>query len=189
MKQNISNYELKHGDNFSYVENVLTDSEIDYLLHHWEKLEFGHELIDDNKWDVWSPYKTSIFHQLREVEIVGLPIDDIPFITKKIKEVFSLILDYDFDIEGPHYFTSYPLNGFHGNHKDFGIHNGVHRDKVITVQLTDGDDYDGGDLIINEEVSPRGKGTFIIYSGNDPHEVTKVTRGHRYSITECAGKK
>jgi hypothetical protein len=182
-------YILNHGENFSYVENVISDEEIDILMNHWGKLEFGHELIDDNKWDVWSPYKTSILHQLRKVEIVGLPVDDIPFITKKIKEVFSLILDYDFNIEGPHYFTKYPTGGFHSLHRDGGIHNDVTRDKVITIQLTDENQYEGGDLIINGEIAPRSKGTFIIYSGNDPHEVTKVTRGHRYSITECAGKK
>lgn len=184
----MTDYELKHGENFSYVENVLSDTEIDYLLHYWEGIELRHQLIGTNEWDVWSPYKSSVSHAGREVEIFGLPVDEIPFISEKIKNVFSIILDYEFGIEGPHYFTYYPLSGFHGLHKDGGVHNDVRRDKVVTIQLTNGENYEGGDLIINGEVAPRDKGTFILYSGMDFHEVTKVTKGHRFTITECAGE-
>lgn len=182
------NYELKHGDNFSYVENVFSRGQIQYLLDYWKTIEVGEVLIGSNEWDVLSPNKTSINTYLRDVVIVGIPIDKIPFLSNKIKDIFSMVVDYGFGIEGPHYFTYYNTNGFHSEHTDFGVHNNVLRDKVITIQLTDGDNYEGGDLIINGEVAPRDIGTFIIYSGNDPHEVTEVTRGNRYSITECAGE-
>jgi len=184
----MSKYELKHRENFSYVENVISDEEINILMNHWMGIEIG-DVIDKGFWDVWSPKKTHINQPNRHVEIVGIPVDSIKFLSDKIKSIFSLILKYDFGIEGPHYFTKYPTGGFHSKHTDLGVHNGVKRNKVITIQLTDGDDYIGGDLIINEEIAPRTKGTFILYNGNDPHEVTKVTEGVRFSITECAGEK
>jgi hypothetical protein len=185
----MTKYELKHGENYSYVENVLSDDEIKYLMNHWDNIDIGTVLIGTNGWDVWSDKKTVIDINSRYVEIVGIPKHNIDFLSEKIKTIFSLVVDYDFGIEGPHYFTKYPTGGFHSRHKDGGTHNNVTRDKVITIQLTDENEYEGGDLIINGEMAPRSKGTFILYSGMDPHEVTKVTEGERYSITECAGER
>ena len=184
----MSKYNLKHGEHFSYIENVISDEEIDRLMNHWENIDIG-EVIDYANWDVWSPKKTYIKHPLRHVEIVGVPVGGIEFLSDRIRSIFSLTLKYDFGIEGPHYFTKYPTGGFHAEHTDFGVHNGVERNAVITIQLTDSNDYTGGDLVINGESAPRTKGTFILYNGNDPHEVTKVTDGIRFSITECAGEK
>jgi hypothetical protein len=185
----MTKYELKHGENYSYVENVLSDDEIKYLMNHWDNIDIGTILIGTNEWDVWSPKKTIIDKGYRLVEIVGVQKNTIDFLSEKIINIFNLIIDYDFGIEGPHYFTKYPTGGFHSLHRDGGTHNDVTRDKVITIQLTDENQYKGGDLIINGEMAPRSKGTFILYSGMDPHEVTKVTEGERYSITECAGER
>ncbi len=185
----MSKYELKHGENYSYVENVLSDDEIKYLMNHWDNIDISTILTGSYEWDVWSPNKTIIDKGHRLVEIVGIPKHNIGFLSEKIKTIFSLVVDYDFGIEGPHYFTKYPTGGFHTPHKDGGTYNDVTRDKVITIQLTDENEYKGGDLIINGEMAPRSKGTFIVYSGMDLHEVTKVTKGERFSITECAGER
>jgi len=180
------NYKLKHGENYSYVENILSKNQIEYLIQYWNKLELGNILIDSNEWDIWSPKKTSMSHHKRKVEICGIPKNHIPFLTNKIKDIFKLIIDYNFGIEGPHYFTSYSQGSFHSKHKDFGTYNGVNRQKVITIQLSD--NYEGGDLIINGEIAPKSLGTAILYNGDDIHEVTEITKGHRFSITECAGQ-
>lgn len=185
----MTDYELKHGENFSYVENVISNEEIDILMNYWGNIDIGTVLIGTNQWDVWSPKKTVIDKDFRLVEIVGIPKNKISFLSEKIKTIFSIVVDYDFGIEGPHYFTKYTTGGFHTLHVDGGTYNNVTRDKVITIQLTDGQEYEGGDLIINGEVAPRKKGTFILYSGMDPHEVTEVTKGERFSITECAGER
>ena len=50
----MTDYELKHGENFSYVENVLSDTEIDILMNYWENIDIGTVLIGTNEWDVWS---------------------------------------------------------------------------------------------------------------------------------------
>jgi hypothetical protein len=185
----MKDYNIKHGDNFSYVENVISNDEINQLMEHWNNTFTRDILTDSNEWDTKSPYKTLIDISGRNVEILGIPEYTFKFLSEKIKEVFSLVIDTDFGIEGPHYFTKYPVGGHHSIHTDYGTYNGVVRDKVITIQLTDGTDYQGGDLIIKGEVAPRSRGTFILYDGGDPHEVTKVTKGQRFSITECAGEK
>jgi hypothetical protein len=185
----MKDYNIKYGDNFSYVENVISNDEINQLMEHWNNTYTRDILTDSNEWDTKSPYKTLIDIPDRNVEILGIPEYTFKFLSEKIKEVFSLVIDTDFGIEGPHYFTKYPVGGHHSIHKDYGTYNGVVRDKVITIQLTDDDEYQGGDLIIKGEVTPRSRGTFILYNGSDPHEVTKVTKGQRFSITECAGEK
>jgi PKHD-type hydroxylase len=178
---------LKTGDNFSYAEGVISDEEINILMKYWEGIDTSPEITNSNMWDVRSTRKTVIDSIPRRVEIVGIPVDAIGFLSEKIERVFSMKADYKFGIEGPHYFTKYPTGGYHTLHIDDGIHNGVKRDMTITIQLSDPKEYSGGDLIINGEVAPRSKGTFILYRGTDPHEVTAVTSGERLSITECAG--
>ena len=181
-------YALKTRDNFSYVEGVISDEEIDILMKYWESIDTSPEIMDSNMWDVRSTRKTVIHSIPRRVEIVGIPVDAIGFLSEKIESVFSMYSDYKFGIEGPHYFTKYPTGGYHTLHIDEGIYNNVKRDMVITIQLSDGKEYSGGDLIINGEVAPRSKGTFILYRGTDPHEVTVIDSGERFSITECAGE-
>lgn len=174
------------GD-FIYFNNIFSDNEIDELISYWSTIDVKHH-SDKNIWNTSSEFKTKIESQNRNVEIVGIPIDKIPFLTNRIKESFSRIIN-DFGLEGPHYFTKYPLGGFHSSHIDSGIINGVSRDKVITIQLSDEDSYEGGDLIINGTKTPRTKGSIILYNGNVLHEVTPITKGERFAITECAGER
>jgi predicted 2-oxoglutarate/Fe(II)-dependent dioxygenase YbiX len=50
------------------------------------------------------------------------------------------------------------------------------------------DDFEGGDLIINQNITPKEKGIAILYNGGLFHEVTPVLFGERFVVTECAGK-
>lgn len=181
--------QIKSGRNYKCIEGALTDSEIKSLLDYWNSIELGHELLEPGQWKTESPLKTSIDFSSRKVEIVGIPIGKIPMLTERINKAFSTVLDYDFGIEGPHYFTKYGEGSYHAIHHDFLENNGILREWVITIQLSDPTEYEGGDLIIKGEKAPKTKGSFIIYKGSDLHEVTKVTSGTRFSITECAGKK
>ena len=175
-------------NDFITINDVFTNDEIDVLMGYWYQIEINH-YTETNLWNTLSEFKTKIQCPSRNVEIVGIPLDVIPFLTKKINQSFSNVLSGDFGLEGPHYFTKYPTGGFHSEHKDSGVVNGVLRNKVVSIQLTDGDSYIGGDLIINGKVASRNKGSVIIYNGSDKHEVTPVTDGVRFSITECAGDK
>lgn len=183
----MDHFNLIHKDNFSYIENVFSTAEVEDLIKYWNNLKLGDVLID-GKSDSWNKFlktKTSIDIPVRKVEIQGIPLSSFKFLTNKIYSLFNLVIDYPYNIEGPHYITSYTEGSFHGKHTDFGVYHGVLRQKVMSIHLTD--DYEGGDLIIKGEVAPKGVGTVVLYNGNDMHEVTEVTKGHRLSITECAG--
>lgn len=76
-----------------------------------------------------------------------------------------------------------------GNHVDSAVRylaNGAGRvrtDISCTLFLSDPDDYDGGELVIEEpDASQRIKlaaGSLVIYPGTSVHRVEPVTRGHR----------
>ena len=160
--------------------NAFSDEEIQKVMDYWDSSKIGHHFTE-NYWDTKSKEITEIRSPIRLVDIIGLPLNFYPLITFKFIRLFGAPL------EGPHFITKYPTGGFHAEHNDTGISNGIRRTQVITVQLTDPSEYEGGSLIINGITAPKDKGCIIMYDGNDPHEVTPVTSGVRFSLTECAG--
>jgi PKHD-type hydroxylase len=60
----------------------------------------------------------------------------------------------------------------------------------VTVQLSDPDEYEGGDLEFNigkEITAPRGKGNVVIFPSFFLHRVTPVTKGTRKSFVLWVG--
>jgi PKHD-type hydroxylase len=89
-----------------------------------------------------------------------------------------------YDVEGGHY----------GWHQDIGPGHLSTRKISITVQLSDTDDYEGGDLeyfrggdINNTEKAPRGKGVVFIFPSYMMHRVTPITKGTRRSFVIWVG--
>ena len=171
-----------NNSDFKVLENVITDDEIQILLDHWNSIECD-IFSNVNKWDNSSKTKTKIDSSTRLVEIVGIQKGTFPFLSKILEDCFSQVIE-DFKMEYPHYFTYYPLGGKHTKHTD-GI-SGFNREWVITLYLND--NFEGGELVIGNEVSPIKKGSAVLYNGNTLHEVRPVTKGERFVITECAGK-
>ena len=96
---------------------------------------------------------------------------------------------YWFDLLGFHQelqLTQYIQGDFFDWHLDFGAGEISARKLSMTVQLTDPETYEGGDLqfMINKEVinAPKEKGTIIIFPSFIMHRVTPITRGMRQSI-------
>ncbi len=82
--------------------------------------------------------------------------------------------------------AEYESDEFFDWHLDFGAAEVSHRKLSVTVQLSDEDSYEGGDLqfrINNRiETAPRRKGTVIVFPSFILHRVTKVSSGKRNSI-------
>jgi len=88
-------------------------------------------------------------------------------------------------------FTEYSAQ-YKGNyHKHTDVWTGentptIDRKISFSIQLSDPDDYDGGELIldsmVNEQIMSKECGTLIVFPSNTPHQVTPVTRGTRYSL-------
>jgi predicted 2-oxoglutarate/Fe(II)-dependent dioxygenase YbiX len=76
-------------------------------------------------------------------------------------------------------------NGFYDWHTDFAT---IRPDRKISIsiQLSNGADYDGGDLELLYERQPhrldRTRGAFIAFPSFMLHRVTPVTRGTRFSL-------
>ena len=83
-------------------------------------------------------------------------------------------------------------NGHYGWHQDIGPGVGSQRKISITVQLSDSDEYEGGDLqfmhgstsVVN---APRGAGVVVIFPSYMMHQVTEVTKGTRKSFVLWVG--
>ena len=88
--------------------------------------------------------------------------------------------------------TIYKEGGGHYDwHIDVGAKMQRQRKVSLTVQLTDGNDYEGGELQLWRGQSPlnapRGKGTVVIFPSYMLHRVTEVTKGTRESLVLWVG--
>jgi len=93
------------------------------------------------------------------------------------------------------YTEYYATEGGHYNwHQDIGPGPMSKRKVSITVQLSDTDEYEGGDLELfkggnpdNADKAPRGKGVVFIFPSYMMHRVTPVTKGTRRSFVLWVG--
>ena len=88
-------------------------------------------------------------------------------------------------------FTEYDSDngGYYKSHHDidWNANNAYDRKLSIVVQLSDPDEYSGGDLSFSEVENPikddlRKRGTIIVFPSYLEHEVSPVTEGKRYSL-------
>lgn len=96
---------------------------------------------------------------------------------------------YNFDLNGfyePLQLAEYGKGDFFDWHLDFGAGTSSIRKLSLSIQLSNPQDYEGGDLEfrINNKVvkAPRTPGTAIIFPSFIMHRVTEITKGHRRSI-------
>ena len=85
--------------------------------------------------------------------------------------------------------SKYSVGEFYGEHRDFGTNDdSITRKLSLTVQLSDEDSYEGGDLIFFngsiKDKAPRGKGSVIVFDSRLFHEITPVIKGTRYSLVK-----
>jgi PKHD-type hydroxylase len=94
-----------------------------------------------------------------------------------------------FDLLGFHeklQLTNYSVGDHFNWHQDFGAGEISSRKLSMTVQLSDPDEYEGGDLefMVNHNImkAPRKKGTIVVFPSFIMHRVTPITKGTRRSI-------
>ena len=79
-------------------------------------------------------------------------------------------------------FATYNKDDFYGWHKDADINN--NRMLSVSVQLSDPNTYEGGDLQIKDFLAERARGTILVFNSNLLHRVLPVTSGVRYSLVQ-----
>jgi len=173
----------QHFVEFIYYQGLILPHEIDRIRNFWDENKTIKATISgDNKYN----------DELRKSSVMF--IDNTPDNDWIYNKLASLAIKsnnerYWFDLLGFHQelqLTRYSKGDFFDWHLDFGAGEISARKLSITVQLSDPDDYEGGDLqfMINKEIvnAPREKGTIVVFPSFIMHRVTPIIKGTRQSI-------
>ena len=198
------------------IKNFLSDSEIkkvfdlckdknfsDAMIGFSSTKQKGHNLLLDH--EIIDP-NIEIVKGIRKTNIKWIVLDDNSnWLFKKIIECINEINTHNYGyilkfVEN-FQFSEYTsqTKGFYSKHSDcgdrFAIENFVDIRKLsFTIQLSDSNDYEGGELKFYNgkksiytgreisEVAKKDKGTIVFFPSHIMHEVTPVTKGTRYSL-------
>jgi PKHD-type hydroxylase len=144
--------------------------------------------------------KTTGESNVRDCKISWLyPVDDMDWVFRRVTDITLNLNErfFKFDLFGLNegfQFTNYEApSGKYGKHVDRGMNMSV-RKLSISIQLTNPEEYDGGELKLydgEEEgiTMDKTQGTLIIFPSYVLHEVMPVTKGERNSlVTWVTGK-
>ena len=138
---------------------------------------------------------------VRESKISWLyPVDNMDWVFRRVTDITLNLNErfFKFDLFGLHegfQFTNYEApSGKYGKHVDRGMNMPV-RKLSISIQLTDPEEYEGGELKLYDgddkeaQVMDKTQGTLIIFPSYVLHEVMPITKGTRNSlVTWITGK-
>lgn len=135
--------------------------------------------------------KGIINHDIRKSNVVSIDPENEGWIYDKLGTACILVNanKYKFNILGFQsklQLTTYNTGDFYGWHMDSGRGRNSIRKLSITIQLSDPDEYDGGELQFlsakKEINAPKEKGTAIVFPSYVYHRVQPVIRGTRKSL-------
>lgn len=173
----------------------------DFVDYMWYKGLFSLEEVEKIR-SLWKPElaadakvnsgeKDLAKDKLRQSEIMFIPPAGNEWIYDKLSAacIQANTGRYKFDITGFQtelQLASYGQRNFFDWHMDFGTGDLSNRKLSISVQLSDPDEYEGGELqfMINQDIftATKEKGTAIIFPSFALHRVTPITKGCRKSI-------
>jgi PKHD-type hydroxylase len=174
--------------NYYWFNGGLTSEEVDKIVEDAKEYPFVKALVVDEK-------NTDKF---RKSNIKWLPFDSkwdwvIDKIMSQVVEANDTIWKFDLNsvIDNIQY-TEYEGNGGHYDwHLDIGPGSISHRKISIVIQLSEPDEYVGGDLEImtgsDHTKIPRGKGNVIIFPSFLLHRVVPLISGNRKSLVLWVG--
>lgn len=170
---------------FVYVEKYFLPHEVDSIIRMWKE-----ETKMDG--DLTSGIENTKGDDLRQSDLNWLvPNHDNAWIFRKLGDLATQINyeRYGYDLYGFQeelQLARYSEGHFFDWHGDFGPAGASNRKLSVSVQLTDPDEYEGGDLefMINTKKvkAQRGLGTVIIFPSFVMHRVTPITKGARHSL-------
>lgn len=170
---------------WTYWDRFLTPEECDKLIVDATNYNLSKAVTFDNN-------NVNSNNSYRDSEVTWIqPSQEFEWLYRRLTDV---ILDmnqkyFKFDIWGlteSLQFTKYVApTGKYDEHVDCGF-GSVIRKLSIVIQLSDENDYDGGNFEYidckDPEILPRRKGTLLIFPSFSLHRVSPVTRGTRYSL-------
>jgi len=178
----------KINDKFEFViykENFLSDLECDKLIKTLDTDELtGGELVGD--------YRDSIVNK-NVRQTLNIDFQDknlfkrLNTATKIANEQY---FNYNIDSIDTLRFLKYGIGGTYNWHTDYGRHECSMRKLTAIIQLSDGNNYEGGDFefgLTDKEgtgliTGNRTKGCLLVFPSFLSHRVTPITKGIRCSI-------
>ena len=164
-----------HVEFFAYVSDAFTKEECEKII-----------AIGKNKGLIEATVVgTAAEHQVRKSKVSWLYPDDIAWVYRRVTDIVLHANEkfFRFDIFGLNegfQFTNYvaPSNKY-GKHVDRGLNIPV-RKLSISIQLSDPEEYEGGDLCLHGGDSgmsmDKKQGTLILFPSYTLHEVMPVTK-------------
>ena len=56
------------------------------------------------------------------------------------------------------------------------------RQQTLIIQLSDENDYEGGELVVRDIITNKSKGNMVLFDSNEWHELKELTNGTRYCL-------
>jgi PKHD-type hydroxylase len=174
-------------------ENGFTQEEIDKIvalgeLRNFSKGTIGGSDVGDEVSDL----------KIRDTDLAWIEQDaDSEWLIQRVQSVMAQVNHdkFQFDLEYLETFQygKYKLNGHYTWHTDSGPNIPRHRKLSVVVGLSNPDDYEGGEFMININGNQDNCQTFKIRRGDMllfpsymPHKVAAVTKGERMTLVTWA---
>jgi hypothetical protein len=172
-------------------------SELKFTSHECQKIiEMTNQFYPSNASIGGNIENSRIQKQMRSAAIYGIDYDEkTAWIFEKIANVVSIVntLHFDYDIAGIthsiqliEYSADWPIKGHYDWHIDSGKGEPAHRKISLTAQISDPNDYEGCELIINnhahEVIGTRERGSIHLFPSYMLHKVSPITKGIRYAL-------
>jgi len=167
---------------FLTVASAILPHEIQQINQNWQQDESKEAELEGGRLTDYTLRKSNVL-PINPGEKMDWIFDRMSGLIGQVNEY------YHFDLNGfyePLQLAQYGENDFFDWHLDFGAGASSNRKLSLSIQLSDPDSYEGGDLEfqINNKIikAPRAQGTAIIFPSFIMHRVTKITKGQRRSI-------
>ena len=171
---------------YSYYENCFSSDECAKIINLAKKIPL-------QKAKVGTKEKETVDVKIRKSNIKWIfPTNETKFIFERLTSIITYLNNkyYGFNLfsmsEGLQ-FTNYKApSGHYGKHIDKLSNGNVIRKMSVTVQLSDPNKYEGGELNLYESDEPiktsKEQGMLIMFPSYTLHQVTPVTKGERNSL-------
>ena len=185
---------LKH--NYWWFKSVIKESVCDDIVNHAKKLKDQIAVTGDINENNLTEETVKDLKKTRDSNVVFLKDSWIYELIIPYIDLANKNAEWNFDIEGAEacQFTEYGVGEYYGWHYDMHTEHGKKIRKLsVTCNLSNPEDYEGGDLefsIYNPDkksnlfkctqIKPRG--SIVVFPSFVWHRVKPVTRGKRYSL-------
>lgn len=178
--------EVGHTESWAYQHELFTSNEVDQIHNIAAEYQLGLGAVGSGE-------KMDTDTKIRDSKIAFIRSSDesnkwiFERITRSIININKQFWDFELSRMETLQYSEYGIGQFYKEHIDMMYQgpNRAVRKLSFTVQLTDPNEYQGGDVVIktgNTDIVHKNKGTIIFFPSYVLHEVKPVTKGTRHAL-------